>query len=121
MNTISPEESKAYATKVTEAGGKLFCRILSRNQITNDFFISIINNFDILIGVWIEAPVLGAWPVAEKAALQIMVGCPEQKYFDDCVDVLSCFGTPKYMGKGKKIVESCGDVKSNERLIQKLA
>jgi len=68
MSTISPEDSRAFAERVKSSGG-----------------------------FWVEAPVLGNWMVAEKAGLQIMVGC-EEALFEKYKGIFSCFGTPRYMG-----------------------
>jgi len=68
MNTIAPEESRNLESLVTSHGG-----------------------------FWIEAPVLGANTVAEKAALKVLVGC-KRELFEAHKSVFACFGTPCYLG-----------------------
>jgi len=69
MATISPDESNVLRERVEKNGG-----------------------------VWVEAPVLGSPVVAEKAALNIMVGCNNQADFEGVKPILSCLGIPRYFG-----------------------
>lgn len=69
MGTIAPWESAALAEKVVTLGGD-----------------------------YLEAPVLGSVPQAEKGQLTVMVGGPEP-IFQQWAQFLAHFGTPTYVGE----------------------
>jgi len=50
-------------------------------------------------GVFVEAPVLGNTTVAQKAGLNVMVGCKNQADFENLTPIFSCLGTPRYFGQ----------------------
>ena len=68
MGTIAPEESRAIALRVTEAGGD-----------------------------YLEAPVLGSIPQVKSGTLQVMVGATEAQ-FEKWYDLLKVFGEPLLIG-----------------------
>ncbi len=63
MGTISPEQSRAFAGRIEQAGGD-----------------------------YLEAPVLGSTPQAEAGSLQVMVGATPER-FERWRGLLECFGT----------------------------